>query len=102
MSSGVNLEYPKNLHANKNNKQKIIQPVFQHPPYKNADNISKTDVRYEAPKTPTNEYDVEMYKLKMQQYQNERGFRIAEYVGVATLLAGMLGLVTYMALKSFK
>lgn len=84
-----------------NNKSRNRQ-TFQHPPYKTAENISKTDVKYEAPRTPTNEYDVELYRLKMEQLNRDKPFRIAEYTGVFGLaIAGVifLGVAIFKSMK---
>lgn len=76
--------------------------VYKHPPYKNAENISKTDVRYEAPKTPTNQYDVELYKLKMEQMQRDKFFRIADTCGIYGLAIFGCAVAAYIVYKSFK
>lgn len=72
---------------------------YVHPPYKEADNISKTDVRYEAPRIPTNQYDVELFKLRMEQLDRDKPFRIAQYAGVFGIGIAAIAFL-YWSLKS--
>lgn len=70
---------------------------FQHPSYKEAETVSKTEVIYQAPKVPTNEYDVELFKLQMIENDKERPMKNAISIGVLGIAAvGAIGIIKYI------
>lgn len=84
--------------AKNNNTNNPTQ--FQHPSYKEAETVSKTEVIYQAPKVPSNEYDVELYKLQMIENDKERPMKNVLSIGalgIATVAA--IGILKYIFTK---
>ena len=67
------------------------QNTFKHPAFKEAENKSVTDVRYEAPRPATNEYDVELYKLQLEQWRENKPLRYIGTIGTIGIL-GVFGI----------
>lgn len=71
--------------------KEISENTFKHPSFQEAGQKSVTEVKYEAPRPVTNEYDVQIHQMDLEQWKLNAPLRWVSTIGF-TLIGGMIGI----------